>query len=425
MAEYEHKLLRYMEEMPVIDSHEHLVPEQERGCRRDILTEYAGQYLGHDLISAGMSRESYHMVIDSALSIEKRMSLLKPWMELIENTGYGRCMKKSLKWMSGMESLIDEQAALAQEAFEKQDAGGTKELLGCLHVKACIIDWMPLEWRYEDPLYIQAYDPLFLLMPEHKNRFLKLEQFTGIPVRDFDSYVCASCNVIEKKAVEQQVRILKLPVAYHRPLVFDFVSKDTAEEEFNQCMEQIIHYRDGISSGLGFGERHAFQNYVLYEILKTAENYGMTVQFHTGYLAGNEGCLPDSHPAGLIPLFSRYPGLSFDLFHMSYPYQMEAGALAKMYPNVYVNLCWAHILSPKAAADALEEWLHILPINKIIGFGGDTHIPFMIPGHLQMAKENIARALARTVEDGLWPFERAQQIAEYLLYKNPKTLYKL
>ena len=38
--------------------------------------------------------------------------------------------------------------------------------------------------------------------------------------------------------------------------------------------------------------------------------------------------------------------MDFDIFHIGYPYQQTLSALAKNFANVYIDMCWAHIISP-------------------------------------------------------------------------------
>ena len=73
----------------------------------------------------------------------------------------------------------------------------------------------------------------------------------------------------------------------------------------------------------------------------------------------------------MTSLFFLFPLVQFDLFHMSDPCQGEAAAIAKVFPNVHIDLCWAHIISPSAARRALHEMLDTVPSNKIFGYGGD------------------------------------------------------
>lgn len=44
-----------------------------------------------------------------------------------------------------------------------------------------------------------------------------------------------------------------------------------------------------------------------------------------------------------------------DIFHIGYPYQNVVGALAKMFPNVWIDMCRAHAISPEASVRAIFE----------------------------------------------------------------------
>ena len=75
----------------------------------------------------------------------------------------------------------------------------------------------------------------------------------------------------------------------------------------------------------------------------------------------------------LVNLFIEYREAKFDLFHGGYPYTGELLALAKNFPNVYLDLCWLHIISPTAAVCMLHEAIETVPVNKIFAFGGRLH----------------------------------------------------
>ncbi len=110
---------------------------------------------------------------------------------------------------------------------------------------------------------------------------------------------------------------------------------------------------------------------------------------------------------------------------LGYPYQQTVGMLAKTFRNVFVDFCWAHMISPTAAVAALVEYLDSVPANKICGFGGD--VPFVdgVYGHLVLARENIARALAIKVDQGAIGLPAACQVATMLLRDNPARIFGL
>jgi len=83
---------------------------------------------------------------------------------------------------------------------------------------------------------------------------------------------------------------------------------------------------------------------------------------------------------------------------MGMPWVRDTAFIAKNFKNVYLNLCWSHIVSPYMTRSALLEYVDIAPANKIIAFGGDYIVSAVekIYGHLYMAKENIAMGSIKT-----------------------------
>jgi len=106
-------------------------------------------------------------------------------------------------------------------------------------------------------------------------------------------------------------------------------------------------------------------------------------------------------------------------------YVREAILLGKTRGNVWMNMCFTYIISPHFACNALTEMLEMVPWNKIIGFGGDYTVVEKVYGHLVLARQVIAKALAIKVCDGSMTIEKAVSLAHHMLYQNPKNLYKL
>ena len=121
----------------------------------------------------------------------------------------------------------------------------------------------------------------------------------------------------------------------------------------------------------------------------------------------------------------QYKDVNFDIFHIGYPYQHTLSALAKVFPNVYIDMCWAHIISPTACVNSLVEWADSVPLNKINALGGDYCFIDGVSGHQHMARMNISRALAIKVEEGLFDVEEAKRIGKMMFYDTPKKLFRL
>ena len=123
--------------------------------------------------------------------------------------------------------------------------------------------------------------------------------------------------------------------------------------------------------GLTLGETKPLQDFIVHKLIQLAVRKNLVIQIHTGLQEGNDNVLTNSDPTLLVNLFSEYKEAKFDIFHGAYPYTGELAALAKNFPNVYVDMCWLHIISPSRAREALTEWLDTVPSNKIFCFGGD------------------------------------------------------
>jgi uncharacterized protein len=115
--------------------------------------------------------------------------------------------------------------------------------------------------------------------------------------------------------------------------------------------------------------------------------------------------------------------VQFDLFHIGYPWWRDCAVLAKMFPNVNIDFCWMHIISPTGARAALHEMLDSVPVNKIFGYGGDYRYPELSYAHLVMARRNIARVLAERVEGGQNSEEEAAGLGRRLMLDNPARLF--
>ena len=149
---------------------------------------------------------------------------------------------------------------------------------------------------------------------------------------------------------------------------------------------------------------------------------GLPLQVHTGILAGNvyEQPLPLTYVTRIEPFIAAHPQTRFDIFHGSFPQWGEAIALARKYPNVYLNLCWVTTLSETAAESMLDTALDAVPVNKIM-WGGDAHSPEMAYGVTVLFREILDRVLNRRNEGRKLTLESA----DWILQRSAAELYGL
>ena len=128
----------------------------------------------------------------------------------------------------------------------------------------------------------------------------------------------------------------------------------------------------------------------------------------------------------VIPILQRHPKARFDIYHLGYPWVRETLMLGKGFANVWLNLCWTHIISQRFAVAGLDEAIDLVPMNKLLAFGGDYNLPVeKVYGHLVMAREDIAEVLARRIERGLMSETQALDLVRQWFWDNPVELYRL
>lgn len=409
-------LYEEIKELPVIDSHEHL-PEPDTLPEPDIVTSGPLSYFCADLISAGLTWDQFAVMSDTKLPIEDRWKIGEPFWENARHTGYGRCVERSMTELYGVDHMDSSTIGELQRRFCEANAK-PDHYYEVLHKRGNIevsINDMINDMEFcEDPLFrfVGRIDDLI-----EENTPEKIAAFgkgLGVDVKSLTDYE----EAIEKH-LDSLLKLgyvgLKCAVAYRRPLVFHEVARERAVELFQKLLA-------GEFRSEHIAERRELQDYLMHFVLGAANQRRMLLQIHTGLQAG-WGLVTDTDPMGLCNLIIKYPNVRFDLFHIGYPYQAQIGTLAKMFPHVYVDMCWAHIISPVASVRALEEWINLVPVNKIIGFGGDSTAVDVVLGHLRTAQENIAEALAFHVDKGTFSRKEAMRIGKRLLYDNPKTLY--
>ncbi|MFV0400758.1 MAG: amidohydrolase family protein [Oscillospiraceae bacterium] len=427
------ELKAYLSTIPVVDTHEHLPLSETLRLREqpaDFLAEYFTQYIHSDLVSAGMTREEQRKLWDTSIPVSARWAMLEPYWQACRHTGYGRCVRETVKALYGEEDVTAANVEALSESFLAARKPGRYEdiLRTRCHIKTSLLN----QWGedYYEVLDRSFFTPVYaldwLIAPDGLGDLERLSRSTGIPVRDFDSWLAASeaelLNAIDRHAT----RVFKIATAYDRSIYFPETDRAEAEGEFREVVAGL-RGRPTFAGPIGSAFRHAaaFQNYMANHLMKTLEGREVTVQIHTGL---HEGCyneIRNSDPTLLTNLFQRYEEIRFDIFHISYPFQNRLAVLAKNYPNVCIDMCWAHIISPTASIRALREFIDTVPLSKISAFGGDYSTLEQVVGHLAIAKDDVARTLDGMMADGILDMTEAKRVGKQLFYDNPMRIFRI
>ena len=255
----------------------------------------------------------------------------------------------------------------------------------------------------------------------------RLERFTGRSIQTLDQLVAAVNAAIDLFAATGKLAAIKIGMAYLRDLRVGQPTRAEAERAFVRIRNRALAW-DGVQQLTGAVDAataRALGDYMFHCYLQRASDDNLPVQIHTGYLAGTWGALESSKAMHLIPILNRYRQVRFDLFHASWPWCSEFGAIGKNYPNVWLNMCWAWAMNPSASERALYEWLDAVPFNKIFAYGADVTLPWCNMGYALQAKRGVGRVLAHKIADGVFSEATAREIADCILLENGKGFYRL
>jgi len=173
------------------------------------------------------------------------------------------------------------------------------------------------------------------------------------------------------------------------------------------------------------GDANALYAWCIDFFFKKARESDRIFCFHTGPVMGAQDFRIVS-PEHIMPWAIEYPDVKIDLYHMGIPNAGKACFIAASFPNVILNLCWAHVVAPGLVTNVLDEYFDQLPMNKIIGFGGDySGCVENVYGALEIARENISKALTRRIERGLLDLNEAKFIMKRIFVENGEEWYGL
>ena len=427
MSHYD-QVYDYVSGLTIIDTHEHLPDHgDKREKPTDVLREYLWHYFDKDLISAGMPPPLLEQIRDHSRPLMERWRLVEPYWQLAANTGYGRALDLTARGLYGIGKIGGDTLEELDAAFQKSLADPDwfrKVLRDKCRIAVSVLDgWVDYE---NQPWCSDLFAPVWridnlVLLSGFKNALTGLETRNKLRVHSFSDYLAMIDADIETSARLGYCGY-KLGLAYNRTLRFERGSYAQASEAFDDLAAGADRQT---ARQLQPEVPRVLQDYCLHRCLQAIEKTGRTLQIHTGLQEGNGNTWANSDPLLLNNLFLQYPGLKFDLFHIGYPHWQSLAALAKNFPNVFIDMCWAHIISPEACVSALMEYLDSVPSNKISAFGGDYLMVDPVYGHQLMARRNVSRALAAKVDQDVFDLDTARLLARRLFIDNPAALFHL
>jgi len=417
MSDLRERLARELQSIPLMDTHEHFVQESDRLEQTCDFFSYL-HYVHGDLMSSGMGSEIASLET-SALSLEQRTAVFFRYWPHVRYTGYGQALRIMAQDLFDVEEITPETfQELNANAATLPEPGYYGAMLRerANIARACRIVWphtstmCDLDFLFPVPIFDQ-----FATVASRAELAL-LEAETDVSIHGLRDLETALDVAFGQREDDGMVGV-KIFLAYKRPLSFDQVPAARAEEVLLRTTQA---HGD---TPIGFGEAKPLQDYMVHAIIRRALERDLPIQIHTGYQNDNANLVDNARPTRLVNLFMAYGGAQFVLLHGAWPYTQECVALAKSFPNVHADMAWTYIIGPGAAERLLKDLLDSVPVNKILGFGGDYNFAEGAYAHARLARRAIRHVLADRIEHGIMAEEEALDVARLIMHDNGARLY--
>ncbi|KAG9080867.1 hypothetical protein FS749_007869 [Ceratobasidium sp. UAMH 11750] len=256
--------------------------------------------------------------------------------------------------------------------------------------------------------------------PFPNKRIVRIETLFESIVKESEHPVTAFINSIDKYANDPHVVGFKSIAAYRDGLDVEYQPMDGQTER--AWVNQDITATG--SSRYKVKKRETIR-WLVNKTLSIISGKGKPIQFHTG-LGDNDITLVRSDPSHLQSLIRGYPNVPFVILHSGYPYARQAGYLATVYSNVYLDFGLAiPFLSGDGQRSLMRQLLELCPTNKLLWSSDAVFYPERYYLGAVQTKDVMAEVLAENIARGDIHLGDAIKIAKRMLFENSNQLYNL
>lgn len=430
MINHHRQITQWVEETSLFDTHEHLIEESQRVSGAldprclpcDDWAYLFRSYAAEDLVVAGLQPAELRKFLGPDLSSEAKYQLIAPYWERIRHTGYAQALRYTFRGLYGEEDLTAESLPrIAEKYHETIQPGFYANILRRANIECCHVNSLQrIFMETEQPELLGQDLSILQFCRCSAADFARVEAETGKRPTTLEEWL----EVIDFYFATYGPRAVavKTQIAYSRALDFAPVAKANASRLFLHQVDKV-----GAFHPLGPEDLKALQDYLFRYCVGKASECDLSIKLHTGYVAGFGVMQLErirSNAADLCRLLQDFPDTRFVLMHIGYPYEHEFIALAKHYPNVSIDMCWAWIINPVASVRFLKEFLVSVPSEKIFTFGGDYVSVEPIYGHAYIARRGIAQALSQLVAERWIALEETRDLTERIMRGNALRFFR-
>ena len=424
-------------ELWIIDAHEHLAPEKDRVAMPVDAINLFENYPRFDLLCAGMSMEDFTTAMDWRVPLDERWEIFSHYLPLIRHTSLTRATLLGVRELYGFDDITEDNYREVSDAMQAANRPGIYRrafrergrILVALNQpfkrsklpEPYEVDDNPAWWQLPEPgsFFIPQIFETQLSVAFGVEPLTRIQRELGLSVSSLASFVDALEDLVSRYRDRGLIAIKLNKTTVHSP---------PQESKAVGLFDRVLRSHDedpDAALPLSGVEQTALRDFVAHALFRIAGDHGQVIIHHCGH-RGPWQDYRTTDPTHLVPVFMQYPDTRFELYHAGMPWVRETGMICKAYPNVWLNMTWGHSIARQMAISALDEWLDMIPVNKITAFGGDTHLWVeWTLGDLVQTRQNLSAVLAKRIREGLLTENQALDLARMMLYENPKNLYHL
>ena len=413
-------LSQHIQQTPLADTHEHTEKESrfiEDGP--DVLQDLFEYYPQTDLIVAGASIQAVRDLVDAHNpDIQARWESVRQAWQYCRYTGYGEAISIVAREIYGMEEITTRGIEAAEGILRKyRKPGGMRHILETManinHVQIDDFSWTCLPDPAGPDFFF--YDISWALHSSGMIDPQALYSETQVDVVDLDTLQQAYEKIFARYA--PFAIAVKSDYAYNRTLFW----QERDPSDVDKILQKQLTGRM-----LSKAERLCLGDWSLSRGIELADRYQLPFKIHTGLLYDHSLMdINKVNPALLSTLLVRHKNARFVLMHTGYPFSQELLGLAKHFPSVSVDLCWAWAIDAYNTYEFLRRAIHSIPTNKIFIFGGDCHWPFQTLGYARQARAWLTHTLNAEILDSFLNEAQAMNIASQVMCQNQIAYFRL
>ncbi len=417
------ELRAYIETIPLIDCHDHSGGLADKPV--DPIRALIDWYMESDLLSAS-SDADVALIMDSSRSLEDRWPTLERTWKRTRFTGYARVVRRALQHFYGEDELtLETLKSIQGRLVDFSQAKNYEAVLDEAKIRVRLEDVGSAGQMAAGKLKPPPRSRLVIGLPD-SHAICSSEEVQanaavlGKHITSLDEYLDA-CREIFTRCKQAGAVAFKDQSAYNRTLQYGNPGRAEAEAAFNWMMadpRRRLSYPDG-NRPLG--------DYLFHAFMRMARDLDLPVQIHTGHMAGIRNEITKTNAVGLTSLIELHRDTRFDLFHANWPYSGELLFLGKNYPNVTIDFCWTNMVDPIYSQQMFQQAISSMPHGKIHAYGSDLNASTMTSAwaHAELARDNMAIALANLVEMDYLCLDEAREIAYDWLFGNANDFFRL